>query len=102
MALTQVLLAPTVDESVNVVVINVPAGSTATVAAYTAEGGTLPDVSGTIEVTHKNPAGTFQSTGFWIGISSRDQQMSQYILGPGAWSVNKAKTSVPVGLMLDS
>jgi hypothetical protein len=101
MALTQQLLAPTVDASVNVVVIDVPAGSTATVAAYTALGGQLPDLPA-IEITHKNPAGTFQNTGFWLGASPNDQQMPQFILGPGSWSINKPPTAVPVGFMLDS
>lgn len=101
MALTQQVLAPTTDASVNAVTIDVPAGSTATIAAFTAAGGQLPDLPA-IEITHKNPAGTFQNTGFWLGASPDVQQMPQFIVGPGSWSINKPPTVVAVGIMVDS
>ena len=103
MALNSVLLAPTKNASVNVVSITVPAGSTATLAVYTALGGDLPDLP-QIEITHKNPAGTFQNTGFIFGPgnnSTDNVRQPQFIVGPGEWSINKPVTSIEVGLMLD-
>lgn len=100
MALTAVVLAPTKDASVNTVVITVPAGSTATIAAYTADGGTLPDV-GTMEITHLNPAGTHQNTGFVFGPGIGGVRQAQFIVGQGVWSVNKPVTTEAVGIMVD-
>lgn len=100
MALNASVLAPTTDASANVVVITVPAGETATIAAYTELGGILPDLQ-SMEITHQNPAGTFQSTGFVFGPGIGGVRQPQYIVGPGIWSVNKPETAIAVGIMVD-
>jgi hypothetical protein len=100
MALNQQVLPPTTGASVNVVEITVPAGETATIAAFTALGGVLPDLQ-SVEITHKNPANTFQSTGFVFGPGIGGVRQPQYIVGPGVWSINKPETTIAVGIMVD-
>lgn len=99
MALNQQLFAPTLNASVNIVTITVPAGSTATIAVYTLDGGPLPDLP-PIMITHKNPANTFQDTGYIFGPGFNNRQ-PQFVVGPGVWSINKPPTTVPVGAMVD-
>lgn len=100
MALTAIVLAPTVDASKNATPITVAAGSTATVGLYTAAGGGTGLSTERISITHLNPSGTYTDSGYALGGIS-DVSTSTVVLPAGVWNIDKPYTAVAVGVMVD-